>query len=143
MEEALKTVDTSLDTEDDSCSSSVSSDGDVGDNAKKNYRLASSFELGDEQPTGDASQSRKKEDDSFHKLFGPPSLIKTEKPVEVSDQVQKIKKTVTKKPLPVNPLTGDVAGMQPKKETVDNIQPTVPKVKSGRQPPGGHHSPLW
>ena len=88
-----------------SCSSSVSSDGDVGDNAKKNYRLASSFELGDEQPTGDASQWRKKEDDSFHKLFGPPSLIKTEKPVEVSDQVQMIKKTVTKKPLPGDTLS--------------------------------------
>jgi hypothetical protein len=31
----------------------------------------------------------------------------------------------------VNPLTGDVVGMQPKKETVDTIQPTIPKVKSG------------
>eukprot|EP00091_Calanus_sinicus_P020687 TRINITY_DN5802_c0_g1_i1.p1 TRINITY_DN5802_c0_g1~~TRINITY_DN5802_c0_g1_i1.p1 ORF type:complete len:147 (-),score=47.89 TRINITY_DN5802_c0_g1_i1:81-497(-) len=136
-------VDTGMDTEEESCSSSVTSDGDIGDTAKKNYRLASSFELGDEQPTGDTSQWRKNENDSFHNLFGPPSLIETEKPVEASSEVQKIKKILTKKTLPVNPLTGDVVGMQPKKEGMDNIRPAIPMVKSGRQPPGGHHSPLW
>merc|ERR1712172_84869 len=114
MEETIKTVDDSMDTEEESCSSSVTSDGDIGYSAKKNYRLASSFELGDEQPTGDTSQWRKKEEDSFHNLFGPTSLIETEKLVEVSSEVQKIKKILNKKPLPVNPLTGDVVGMQPK-----------------------------
>ena len=83
------------------CSSSVTS----GENVKKNYRLASSFELGDEQPTGDTSQWRKKEDDSFHNLFGPPSLIKAGNPVEVSNGVQMIKETMTKKPLPGDNLS--------------------------------------
>ena len=88
-----------------SCSSSVTSDGETGENVKKNYRLASSFELGDEQPTGDTSQCRKKEDDSFHNLFGPPSLIKAGNPVEVSNGVQMIKETLTKKPLPGDNLS--------------------------------------
>ena len=83
-----------------SCSSSVSSEPEPGANATKQHRLASSFELGDEQPQGDAVQWKRKEDDSFHNLFGPPSLVETQKPVEDAEGVQKIEKSMVKKPLP-------------------------------------------
>merc|ERR1712106_377769 len=144
MEETIKHVDGGIEYEEDSCSSIVSSEPEPGDNATKQYRLASSFELGDEQPQGDGVQWKRKEDDSFHNLFGPPSFVDTHKPVENTEDTQKIEKSMVKKPLPLSPLTGDVVGMEPKKETLGKMQQKAQtKPKSGRQPPGGHHSPLW
>merc|ERR1712215_124191 len=157
MEDNIKQLDTSLDSEEESCSSSVSSDS--GESLKKQCKLASSFELGDEQPQAESLQGKRKEEDSFHNLFGPPSLVETPKPAEIVE-IQKIQKTV-KKPLPVNPLTGAVMGIQPKEGTLDKGEvpkqskpksgslvelfsmPIVQVTDSGRQPPGGHHSPLW
>merc|ERR1712106_1300379 len=144
MEETIKHVDGGIEYEEDSCASSVSSEPEPGDNPNKQYRLASNFELGDEQPQGDAVQWKRKEDDSFQNLFGPPSLVETQKPVEDAEGVEKIEKSLVKKPLPVNPLTGDVVGMLPKKESLEKMQQKEQtKPTSGRQPPGGHHSPLW
>merc|ERR1712106_43086 len=139
MEETIKQEDGGIDYEEDSCS-----EPEPGDNATKQYRLASSFELGDEQPQGDGVQWKRKEDDSFHNLFGPPSIVETQNPVENTEDTHKIEKSMVKKPLPVNPLTGDVVGMEPKKETVGKMQQKPKtKPKSGRRPPGGQHSPLW
>merc|ERR1712106_757837 len=115
MEETIKHRDSGVEYQEDSCSSSVSSDPEPGDNTTKQYRLASSFELGDEQPNGDSVQWKRKEDDSFHNLFGPPSFVETQKPVENTEDTHKIEKSMVKKPLPVNPVAGDVFGMEPKK----------------------------
>ena len=96
-------------------------------------------------------QWKRKEDDSFHNLFGPPSIAEVQKPVENTEETHKIEKSLVKKPLPgktstfsnqiidaifllfpVNPLTGDVVGMEPKKETLEKLQQKAqPKPKSG------------
>ena len=115
MEDNIKQLDVSLDSEEErlegvkldlflfnffnfSCSGSVTSDS--GESPRKQYKLASSFELGDEQPQTEKLQGKRKEEDSFHNLFGPPSLVETPKPAE-KVEIQKIQKTV-KKPLPGN-----------------------------------------
>jgi len=101
MEDNIKQLDISLDSEEESCSSSVTSDS--GESPRKQYKFASSFELGDEQPQTEKLQGKRKEEDSFHNLFGPPSLVETPKPAE-KVEIQKIQKTV-KKPLPGNILS--------------------------------------
>merc|ERR1712013_5625 len=80
MEDNIKQLDISLDSEEESCSSSVTSDS--GESPRKQYKFASSFELGDEQPQTEKLQGKRKEEDSFHNLFGPPSLVETPKPTE-------------------------------------------------------------
>merc|ERR1712106_425229 len=97
MEETIKHRDSGEEYQEDSCSSIVSSEPEPGANATKQDRLASSFELGDEQPQGDGVQWKRKEDDSFHNLFGPPSIVETQKPVENTEDTQKIEKSMVKK----------------------------------------------
>ena len=43
---------------------------------------------------------RKREDNSFKNLFGPPEVVKTEKKTNDDLMVQKMEKIMSKKPLP-------------------------------------------
>merc|ERR1712008_438086 len=94
MEDTVETGASDLEIEEDSssiCSGSmISSPDDRTENVNKQYRLASSFELGDEQPQGDSANLRKREDNSFKNLFGPPEVVKTEKQTNEELQDQKI-----------------------------------------------------
>ena len=63
--------------------------------------MASSFELGDEQPLEEKQRKKKNENDSFHKLFGPPSALNTFKQIVDNQEEKKMEKiTSAKKPLP-------------------------------------------
>merc|ERR1711936_461853 len=102
---------------------------------RKPHRMASSSELSSEQPRLYLHRARRLTANSYQNLFGEPSerarplskkVIKTEKPEP------KMKKT---KPLPVDPLTGQVLGSREKRDQ------SAPPVKS-RRSPGGNHSKL-
>eukprot|EP00090_Calanus_glacialis_P004293 TRINITY_DN13178_c0_g1_i1.p1 TRINITY_DN13178_c0_g1~~TRINITY_DN13178_c0_g1_i1.p1 ORF type:complete len:148 (-),score=44.01 TRINITY_DN13178_c0_g1_i1:55-498(-) len=100
---------------DDSSNSSGSENGEpeISQVKKVQYRLASSFELGDDQP---AVSERPKEAEessgtSYNHLFGPPTpanvrRMKIKKMYENDQQL--VRKS--KKPLPVDPLTGNIIG---------------------------------
>ena len=63
--------------------------------------MASNFELGHEQPLEEKQRKKKNENDSFHKLFGPPSAVNTFKPIVDNQEEKKMEKiTSAKKPLP-------------------------------------------
>merc|ERR1712212_907387 len=81
-------------------------------NKIKPYRMASSFVLGDEQPDNNNTKSWDIQTGTRNTLFGPPSptLSKAEKArINASKQTDYSIKP-SKKPFPVNPLTGDILG---------------------------------
>jgi len=146
MEESLETVDDmenvdimqNVESEEDRVSTSSSSDtaqpDDDKDNARKQqYRIASTFELGDDQPQEDHAKSRKRLDNSFQNLFGPPQVGMQD--MEKNANVDSQKQTVT-------PLTEEEIKMANRKGYVAKIKPSKAKP-AGRTTPGGHHSPLW
>merc|ERR1711892_211720 len=135
----------------------------------KPYKMASSFELGDEQPDNGMERSSKIPIGTFHSLFGPPSpvLSKAEKARLNANQPSDYSVKPSKKPLPVNPWTGDVLGLPgvkspeaPRRQstvlpvnplTGDIIgnpgqkAPETPKKEYNPDsiPPGGRSTPIW
>jgi len=119
---------------------------------QRTHRMASTFQLGDEQPALKRTTNRtKSSNNSFNNLFGPPTPAKvapagplsgkmpTAAPSGLVGEVDKaslVKRS--RKPLPVDPLTGQVIGDQTKRVEVREATTTITK-----RSPGGNHSQLW
>merc|ERR1711953_1463860 len=107
--------------------------------ARKPYRMASSFELSSEQPRLYVSRARRLAANSYQNLFGEPA----ERARPLSKKVIKIEKPEPKqkkpKPLPVDPLSGQILGRRELRHR--DLSVTAP-VKTKRSP-GGNHSQLW
>merc|ERR1712165_461099 len=69
-------------------------------------------------------------DNSHYNLFG--------------DTVLGVQSTGTRRPLPVNTLSGDILDVRKREASLLTKQvPIVPRAIRGGRPPGGAHSPLW
>merc|ERR1712211_204591 len=127
--------------------SSIGSD-EQPSSPQRTHRMASTFQLGDEQPALKPTTNLTK---SFNNLFGPPTPAKvapagpmsgkmpTAAPSGLVGEVDKaslVKRS--RKPLPVDPLTGQVIGDQTKRVEVREATTTITK-----RSPGGNHSQLW
>merc|ERR1711953_589789 len=101
---------------------------------------------GDEQPSLKPTSLTKASADSFNNLFGPPTPAKA-----ISTSLKSAKQTKVapaglvatstkriRKPLPINPLTGQVIGTQT--EAAAQQEETLVVTKRS---PGGNHSQLW
>eukprot|EP00090_Calanus_glacialis_P041550 TRINITY_DN7350_c0_g1_i1.p1 TRINITY_DN7350_c0_g1~~TRINITY_DN7350_c0_g1_i1.p1 ORF type:complete len:164 (-),score=37.35 TRINITY_DN7350_c0_g1_i1:63-509(-) len=100
--------------QDESSNSSGSENGDIecGIRQRVKYRLASNFELGDDQPPGNVEKRGEQELGSSHNhLFGPPTpaAVKRMRIKKLHEGDPPVVRK-SKKPLPVNPLTGSVIG---------------------------------
>lgn len=112
----------------------------------KPYRMASSFELGDEQPSNPMQQNRRRSKPSVNPLTGeivgnfgpssspmvPPGHHSSNSPLTssassiCSDEISSSSKEGTPSP-PPSVISGD----------------RTPPPRKGRIPPGGYSSPLW
>jgi len=119
------------------------------------HRMASTFQLGDEQPSLKPTNPTKAAANSFNNLFGPPAPAKVAPavssalksgsraqqskvaPAGLVGEVSATKRS--RKPLPINPLTGQVIGTQAARQEVQQAETTVATKRS----PGGNHSQLW
>ena len=131
-------------------------------------RMASTFQLGDEQPAlKPTTNLTKSSNNSFNNLFGPPTPAKvapagplsgkmpTAAPSGLVGEVDKaslVKRS--RKPLPVDPLTGQVIGDQTKRMEVrrkvleklkiaKTFQVREATTTITKRSPGGNHSQLW
>merc|ERR1719206_1308729 len=109
--------------------------------SRKAYRLASSFELGDEQPVVTSKhRARILQPTSYQNLFGPVGGVvgrsrpRYRREGTRPDRDQPVRRMKT---LPVNTLTGAVMGGTCQIET-----PVYAQVIA-RRSPGGNHSQLW
>ena len=130
--------------------------------------MASTFQLGDEQPAVKRTTNlTKSSNNSFNNLFGPPTPAKvapagpmsgkmpTAAPSGLVGEVDKaslVKRS--RKPLPVDPLTGQVIGDQTKRvEVRRKVEEKLKIAKTfqvreatttiTKRSPGGNHSQLW
>ena len=130
--------------------------------------MASTFQLGDEQPALKRTTNlTKSSNNSFNNLFGPPTPAKvapagpmsgkmpTAAPSGLVGEVDKaslVKRS--RKPLPVDPLTGQVIGDQTKRVEVrrkvleklkiaKTFQVRETTTTNTKRSPGGNHSQLW
>ena len=130
--------------------------------------MASTFQLGDEQPAlKPTTNLTKSSNNSFNNLFGPPTPAKvapagpmsgkmpTAAPSGLVGEVDKaslVKRS--RKPLPVDPLTGQVIGDQTKRvEVRRKVEEKLKIAKTfqvreatttiTKRSPGGNHSQLW
>merc|ERR1712080_10825 len=116
---------------------------------RSKYRLASTFELSDEQPTvvraracsvprpGQGLSS------SHSNLFGPPTPAIVRKLRRIEMGREEGRKIVSKKPLPVNPLTGIVMGkVGPELPTAASNRPESGMVRT-KSMANSLHSRLW
>ena len=130
--------------------------------------MASTFQLGDEQPALKRTTNlTKSSNNSFNNLFGPPTPAKvapagpmsgkmpTGAPSGLVGEVDKaslVKRS--RKPLPVDPLTGQVIGDQTKRVEVrrkvyeklkiaKTFQVREATTTITKRSPGGNHSQLW
>ena len=108
----------------------IPSFGQIGHCPQLILRMASNFQLGDEQPSLKPTSLTKASADSFNNLFGPPTPAKA-----ISTSLKSAKQTKVapaglvatstkriRKPLPINPLTGQVIGTQTEvKEVIHKI----------------------
>merc|ERR1711892_750461 len=144
MEEPFGQLSFTRNSRSSSSSGSVSPSGsDTSDfyQARQPYRMASSFELGDEQPQVFRQRAKKLSASSYQNLFG----ASTERSRPCVKRVARSERDVTvrrnNKPLPVNTLTGAILGvpeqMIPQALSVPHHQYRV------RRSPGGAHSQLW
>jgi len=105
--------------------------------------MASSFELSSDQPKAGVyyQRARRLAANSYQNLFGEP----TERHRPISKKVSKTTppepKSRKQKPLPVDPLTGEVIGQRDPDVTLRQLSAPAP-VKTKRSP-GGNHSQLW
>jgi len=130
---------------------------------KKPYRMASSFALGCEQPdvvyaSSDGSSpcpkqpakpaKSKARGDTFKALFGPPTPKLAQNRRTTNSTSPNPTKKIIRKPLPVNPLTGERLGSQGSLD-IDEYSRTRPNLlrtdfsRFKRPPPGGFSSQLW
>ena len=131
--------------------------------------MASTFQMGDEQPALKPTTNLTKcSNNSFNNLFGPPTPAKvapmsgpmsgkmpTAAPSGLVGEVDKaslVKRS--RKPLPVDPLTGQVIGDQTKRvEVRRKVEEKLKIAKTfqvreatttiTKRSPGGNHSQLW
>eukprot|EP00090_Calanus_glacialis_P011151 TRINITY_DN19606_c0_g1_i3.p1 TRINITY_DN19606_c0_g1~~TRINITY_DN19606_c0_g1_i3.p1 ORF type:complete len:161 (+),score=42.82 TRINITY_DN19606_c0_g1_i3:71-553(+) len=87
--------------------------GNVESVEEKPYKMATRFMLDPEQPKNNANWPYNITTGTFHSLFGPPSptLSKAEKARLNARKPSNRNIKPSKKPLPVNPLTGDILGL--------------------------------
>jgi len=115
--------------------------------ARRPYRMASNFELSDEQPEHVEIKKGRDKGDSYAALFGPPPpRFPKNARRSVSAAPTTIQQRRSKKPLPLNPLTGERLGSQqgldiPPQETPCTLVPNFSRFK--RPPPGGFSTQLW
>merc|ERR1711892_331739 len=82
------------------------------DPARKPHRMASSFELGYEQPQTYKQRAQNLSASSYSNLFGvPPAGVARPLSKKVLPLVRRESRSRRQKPLPVNPLTGDIIGL--------------------------------
>jgi len=107
--------------------------------ARKPYRMASSFELSSEQPRHYLTRARRLAASSYQNLFGEPA----ERARPLSKKVIKIEKPEPKqkkpKPLPVDPLSGQILG----RRELRHRDLSVPAAVKTKRSPGGNHTQLW
>jgi len=118
------------------------------------HRMASTFQLGDEQPSLKPTNLTKGAANSFNNLFGPPAPAKVAvssalksgskqskvAPAGLVGEVSGATKR-SRKPLPINPLTGQVIGGQAGLRQEAHQEETTASVV--RRSPGCSHSQLW
>merc|ERR1712106_597688 len=79
--------------------------------ARKPYRMASSFELGYEQPQVYKQRAKNLSASSYSNLFGVPPGVARPLSKKVLPPVRRESRTRKQKALPVNLLTGDIIGL--------------------------------
>merc|ERR1711892_1026200 len=79
--------------------------------ARKPYRMASSFELGYEQPQTYKQRAENLSASSHSNLFGVPPGVARPLSKKVLPPVRREGRTRKQRALPVNPLTGDIIGL--------------------------------
>merc|ERR1712050_677394 len=85
-------------------------------------RMASSFELGCEQPQIYKQRAQNLAASSYQNLFGSPPTRSRPLAKKVIPPTKKDTRTRKQKPLPVNPLTGDIIGLPPHLQTAATMQ---------------------
>jgi len=111
---------------------------------RKPYRMASSFELSDEQPDHLPIRKLRNKGDTYDALFGPeaPRFVVARRSVSAFPASTNQRR---RKPLPINPLTGEELGSRgglniPQPDVVTAVT-NFSRFK--RPPPGGFTSQLW
>merc|ERR1712173_13979 len=121
-------------------SGSVSPVGSEG--SDRPYRMASSFQLGDEQPKVFTMKERMLKANSYDNLFGSPTPMERSRPRERRFTRQEREPTDRRsRRMPVNTLTGAVMGV-PDQQLVEPAAMTACSMRTKRSP-GGNHSQLW
>jgi len=111
---------------------------------RKPYRMASNFELSDEQPDLLPIRKLRNKGDTYEALFGPeaPRYMVNRRSVSAAPAPTNQRR---RKPLPINPLTGEQLGSRgglniPPPDVVMAV-PNFSRFK--RPPPGGYTTQLW
>merc|ERR1711892_512744 len=112
------------------------------DPARKPYRMASSFELGYEQPQTYKQRAQNLSASSYSNLFGVPPGVARPLSKKVLPPVRRESRSRTQKPLPVNPLTGDIIGLPDQVGTQPSSAGEHAK-HAGKRSPAGPHNQLW
>merc|ERR1712106_825160 len=110
--------------------------------ARKPYRMASSFELGYEQPQTYKQRAQNLAASSYSNLFGVPGGVARPLSKKVLPPVRREGRSRTQKPLPVNTLTGDIIGLPDQVGTQPSYVGEQDK-SAGRRAVGGPHNQLW
>lgn len=114
--------------------------------SRKPYRMASNFELSDEQPMAVQQRRPRDKGDSYNALFGPaPSRGRQQRSVSLAPPSTIQRRS--RKPLPVNPLTGETlglgGGLELPPQPAACAQNNTGFTRFKRPPPGGFTSQLW
>merc|ERR1712106_117918 len=110
--------------------------------ARKPYRMASSFELGYEQPQTYKQRAQNLAASSYSNLFGVPPGVARPLSKKVLPPVRREGRSRTQKPFPVNPLTGDIIGL-PHHLAPQPSSITGQAQNAAKRSPGGPHNQLW
>merc|ERR1711892_473977 len=112
--------------------------------ARKPYRMASSFELGYEQPQTYKQRAKNLAASSHSNLFGPvpPGGVARPLSKKVLPPVRRESRSRRQKPLPVNNLTGDIIGLPDQVGTQPSSAGEHAK-HAGKRSPAGPHNQLW
>merc|ERR1712106_785367 len=110
--------------------------------ARKPYRMASSFELGYEQPQTYKQITQNLAASSYSNLFGVPPGVARPLSKKVLPPVRREGRSRRQKPMPVNPLTGDIIGLP--HHLAPQPSPITGQAKNAaKRSPGGPHNQLW
>merc|ERR1712106_340259 len=110
--------------------------------ARKPYRMASSFELGYEQPQTYKQRAQNLAASSHSNLFGVPPGVARPLSKKVLPPVRREGRSRRQKALPVNPLTGDIIGL-PRHAVKQSSSAVGEATNAIKSPFGGPHSHLW